>query len=54
MKIKSVKKTNKKLPVYDLEVPQYHNFILKNGVVVHNSIDATRYALEKYCNRKGN
>lgn len=55
MKIKSVKKTNKKLPVYDLEVPTHHNFILaKSGIVVHNSIDATRYALEKYWQRRGN
>lgn len=55
MKIKLVKKTTKKLPVYDLEVPKYHNFILaKNGIVVHNSIDAVRYALQKYANRKGN
>ena len=50
MKVKSIKKTTKKLPVYDLEVPKYHNFILKNGVVVHNC----RYALERYCNRRGN
>lgn len=50
MKVKSVKKTNKKKPVYDLEVPKYHNFVLKNGVVVHNC----RYALEKYWRKKGN
>ena len=55
MKIKSVKKTNKRLPVYDLEVPTYHNFVLaKNGIVVHNSIDAVRYGMEKYANKKGN
>ena len=53
MRIKSVTKTTKKLPVYDLEVPQYHNFALKNGVIVHNSIDAVRYGLENYCNRRG-
>ena len=50
MKVKSVTKTTKKAPVYDLEVPKYHNFILKNGVVVHNC----RYAMQKYANRKGN
>lgn len=54
MKVKSVKKTNRKAPVYDLEVPKFHNFSVQNGVIVHNSIDATRYALQKYCNRKGN
>lgn len=48
--VTSIQKTNKKEDVYDLEVPNYHNFILANGVVVHNC----RYALEKYCNRKGN
>ena len=26
-------------PVYDIEVPGYHNFILANGAVVHNSVD---------------
>ena len=36
--------------VYDLEVPEYHNFVLGNGVVVHNC----RYALNKYWARKGN
>ena len=48
--VKSVTKTAKRTAVYDLEVPIYHNFVLSNGVVVHNC----RYALEKYCNRKGN
>ena len=50
MKVKRVIKTDKTVPVYDLEVPKTHNFILKNGVVVHNC----RYALQKYANRKGN
>ena len=27
------------LPVYDLEVPKYHNFVLANGLIVHNSKD---------------
>lgn len=54
MKIKKVIKTEKQLPVYDLEVPKYHNFILGNKIVVHNSIDAVRYAMQKYANRKGN
>lgn len=49
-KVQSVEKLVERADVYDLEVPQYHNFILANGVVVHNC----RYALEKYANRKGN
>lgn len=49
-KIKSVIKTKYKLPVYDLEVPKYHNFVLKNEIVVHNC----RYALEKFYKRRGN
>lgn len=48
--VKSVQKTDKIAPVYDLEVPKYHNFVLRNGVVVHNC----RYALENYANRRGN
>ena len=26
-------------PVYDIEVPKYHNFVLADGSVVHNSVD---------------
>ena len=33
--------------VYNLEVKDTHNFIA-NGIVVHNSIDATRYILEVF------
>ena len=33
----SVLKIPKKVPVYDLTVPRYMNFILENGLVVHNS-----------------
>lgn len=54
MKVKKVRKTQKKVPVYDLEVPRTHNFSVQGGVVVHNSIDAVRYALNKYWSRKGN
>ena len=54
MKVKKVVKTKKKLPVYDLEVPKYHNFSINGGIIVHNSIDAVRYSLNKYWARKGN
>lgn len=54
MKVKAVRKTEERQKVYDLEVPKYHNFLILGGIVVHNSIDATRYALEKYALRKGN
>ena len=53
MKVKRVTKTNKKVPVYDLEVPKTHNFSIQNGLIVHNSIDGVRYALSKYWSRKG-
>ena len=33
-KIKHIKCDN--IPVYDIEVPKYSNFILNNGLVVHN------------------
>lgn len=49
MKVKKVRKTKERKPVYDLEVPKYHNFVA-NGIVVHNC----RYGMEKYANRKGN
>jgi hypothetical protein len=32
--------------VYNLEVERYHNFSINGGLIVHNSIDACRYALE--------
>ena len=54
MKIKSIKKLDKREDVYDLEVPKYHNFAVNGGIIVHNSIDAVRYSLEKYYTRKGN
>lgn len=35
----SIRKLNKNIPVYDIEVPQYHNFVLESGLVIHNSKD---------------
>ena len=36
-KIKKVEFLNKKIDVYDLEVPNTHNFALASGIFVHNS-----------------
>lgn len=36
-KIKSVEKLSQKIDVYDIEVPNTHNFALASGVFVHNS-----------------
>ncbi|MFA5363057.1 MAG: DNA topoisomerase (ATP-hydrolyzing) subunit B [Candidatus Omnitrophota bacterium] len=36
-KIKSVEKITEKIDVYDIEVPNTHNFALAGGVFVHNS-----------------
>lgn len=36
--------------VYNMEVDRQHNFAVNNGVIVHNCIDALRYALRPYLN----
>ncbi|MEW5759074.1 MAG: DNA topoisomerase (ATP-hydrolyzing) subunit B [Candidatus Omnitrophota bacterium] len=36
-KIKRIKKLDKKIDVYDIEVPNTHNFALASGIFVHNS-----------------
>ena len=36
-KIKRIEKVTKKIDVYDIEVPETHNFALASGVFVHNS-----------------
>ncbi|MBW2966448.1 intein-containing DNA gyrase subunit B, partial [Candidatus Woesearchaeota archaeon] len=36
-KIKKIVKLNKKIDVYDIEVPNTHNFALASGIFVHNS-----------------
>lgn len=47
MKIKRI--LNKKIePVYDLEMPSFHNFILENGTIAHNCSHSTGYALTTY------
>ncbi|NNU96184.1 hypothetical protein ES017_06155 [Anoxybacillus sp. EFIL] len=32
--------------VYNMEVKDHHNFSVEGGLIVHNCIDATRYAFE--------
>ena len=41
-KIKSTEWINKKIDVYDLEVPNTHNFALASGIFVHNSAKMAR------------
>lgn len=35
-------------PVFDIEVPKSHNFILSNGIVAHNCAHATNYSYLSY------
>ncbi len=35
-KVTLVNKTREEVEMYDLQVPDYHNFILSNGVITHN------------------
>ena len=37
VKIKKIEFTEEECEMYDLEVPKFHNFVLANGVVTHNS-----------------
>ncbi|MFW5846789.1 MAG: DNA topoisomerase (ATP-hydrolyzing) subunit B [Nanoarchaeota archaeon] len=41
-KIKRIEVLNKKIDVYDLEVPETHNFALSSGIFVHNSAKNAR------------
>lgn len=41
-RIKAIVRLNKKVDVYDLEVPETHNFALASGVFVHNSAKQAR------------
>lgn len=41
-KIKKIIRENKKMDVYDLEVPGTHNFALASGIFVHNSAKLAR------------
>jgi len=50
-KIKSIKYIGKQ-DVYNMEVKDHHNFSVNGGLIVHNSIDGTRYALENDFGKK--
>ena len=50
--VKQIRKKPRE-PVYNMEVDTYHNFAINGGLIVHNSIDATRYALERVYRHKG-
>ena len=46
VKIKAIKKLAHKENVYNLEVKDHHNFAVNGGFIVHNCLDALRYACE--------
>lgn len=37
MKIKNITVDDDRIPTYDIEVPDVHNYVLSNGLVTHNS-----------------
>lgn len=39
--------------VYNMEVEGLHNFLVNDGIVVHNCIDALTYGCEPIWNRAG-
>ncbi len=41
-KIKKIEKLNNKIDVYDIEIPNTHNFALASGIFVHNSAKMAR------------
>ena len=40
----------KERETYDIDVPYYHNFILENGLVSHNSETGKTFVFKHYCN----
>lgn len=46
VKVKSVKKIGVE-DTYNMEVEEVHNFVA-NNIIVHNSIDATRYLIDEW------
>ena len=51
VRVKSVRRRSAE-PVYNMEVERFHNFAVNGGLIVHNCIDATRYALETQIGKK--
>ena len=45
VRIKSVEYVGKE-DVYNMEVRDHHNYSVAGGFIIHNCIDATRYAFE--------
>ena len=45
VKVRSVKYAGKQ-DVYNMDVKDHHNFSIAGGFIIHNCIDATRYAFE--------
>jgi hypothetical protein len=50
IKITNITKQEEKVDVYNMEVEKYHNFSVNNGLIIHNCIDALRYAFNEYMN----
>lgn len=47
VKVKSVKFAGYE-DVYNMEVDNHHNFAVNGGFIVHNCMDALRYAVRQY------
>jgi hypothetical protein len=50
VKIAKIERAGKR-DVYNMEVEDHHNFSVNGGLLVHNCIDAIRYATEDACER---
>ncbi|MBI5022859.1 MAG: hypothetical protein HZC05_01665, partial [Candidatus Magasanikbacteria bacterium] len=48
-RVVSIKKIKEKFDVWDITVDEYHNFLLADGVFVHNSLDGDSAAAMRYC-----
>ena len=53
VKIKKITKCDAE-PVYNMEVETHHNFSVQGGLIVHNCIDAVRYAMFPVWRLRGN
>lgn len=51
LRVRSVKRRPAE-PVYNMEVERFHNFAVNGGLIVHNCIDSSRYALEPEIGRR--